>query len=61
MKDIKAAKAIGAQAILVRSGQGAATEANSKLPKSVLIFDTLLDVAKHFTENIDDAVDSQPR
>ena len=58
MKDINAAKAIGAQAILVRSGQGAATEANLKLPKRVLIFDTLSDVAAHFTGNIDDAIDS---
>ena len=58
MKDIKAARAIGAQAILVRSGDGAATEANSKLPKSVLIFDTLADVADYYTKNIDDAVDS---
>lgn len=61
MKDLKAAKAIGAQAILVRSGQGAETETNSKLPKSVLVFDNLAEVAEHYTENIDDAVDSQPR
>ena len=47
MNDLKAAKKIGAQAILVRSGQGATTEANSKLPKSVLVFDSLADVANH--------------
>ncbi|MBC6413942.1 MAG: D-glycero-beta-D-manno-heptose 1,7-bisphosphate 7-phosphatase [Chromatiales bacterium] len=47
MNDLKAAKKIGAQAILVRSGQGATTEANSKLPKSVLVFDNLADVANH--------------
>lgn len=52
MNDLKAAKAIGAQAILVRSGQGATTEANTKLPKSVLIFNDLAEVADHFTEEL---------
>ena len=47
MKDLEAAKAVGAQAILVRSGQGATTEANCKLPKSVLVFNNLAEVANH--------------
>ena len=58
MKDITAAKTIGAKAILVRSGQGAATEAGSKLPKSVLVFDSLAEVADHFTKSINNAVSS---
>ena len=60
MKDIEAAKAIGAQAILVRSGQGATTEAHPKLPKRVPIFDNLASVADYLMKN-NNAVNSQSR
>jgi len=48
IKDINAALAVGAQAVLVRSGQGAATEASAPLSADVLIFDDLAAAADHF-------------
>ena len=41
LRDLQAAVAAGANPILVRTGKGAATEAEGKLPEGTIVFDDL--------------------
>ena len=46
-RDMQASSAAGARPVLVLTGKGAKTKASEELPLDTLIFDNLLDAAKH--------------
>jgi len=47
LKDLQAAEAVGAQAILVLTGKGRKTKEEGSLPKKTLVFDDLAEASRH--------------
>ena len=47
LRDMQASSAVGARPVLVLTGKGEKTKASGELPRDTLIYDNLLDAAKH--------------
>jgi D-glycero-D-manno-heptose 1,7-bisphosphate phosphatase len=47
LKDLQAAEAVGAQPILVLTGQGKKTQEEGGMPKKTLVFDDLADASRY--------------
>ena len=51
LKDLQAAEAVGAQPILVLTGQGATTKEGGGLPKKTVVYENLAEAARHLIEH----------